>query len=129
VCRDDQVGGLDNNQFHMGSRVDGLTIVTYRRNLIPGKILSDFYDRRLSLKLTFNILVFFCICLDADEAGDQTIPTDAPASLIWAVGRLDSQKRPTFHRLWARHPVQLELGRSTPQKNCVPFLNVNDRKP
>ena len=46
VCRDDQVGGLDNNQFHMGSRVDGLTIVTYRRNLIPGRF---FYRQIFSL--------------------------------------------------------------------------------
>lgn len=37
VCRDDQLGGTDNNQLFMGSRADGLTVITYRRPLLPGK--------------------------------------------------------------------------------------------
>lgn len=99
VCRDDQMGGTDNHQFYLGSRVDGLTTITYRRSLIPS------------------------------DSEDQVVPTDRPASLVWAVGKLDKFKRPTFHRLWSRHPVLVELGRSTAQKNCVPFLDVKDPKP
>jgi hypothetical protein len=63
------------------------------------------------------------------DSEDQVVPTDRPASLVWAVGKLDKFKRPTFHRLWSRHPVLVELGRSTAQKNCVPFLDVKDPKP
>lgn len=37
VCRDDQLGGTDSNQFYLGSRVDGLTVITYRRSLISRK--------------------------------------------------------------------------------------------
>lgn len=36
VCRDDRLGGLDSNQVFSGSREDGLTVVTYRRELQPG---------------------------------------------------------------------------------------------
>lgn len=37
VCRDDALGGLDSNQVFSGSREDGLTLVTYRRELQPGE--------------------------------------------------------------------------------------------
>lgn len=119
VCRDDQVGGTDSNQFYLGSRVDGLTVITYRRSLIP--------CNKISLKLSGLSKTHNSI-LTADP-DDQTVPTDRPASLIWAVGKLDKYKRPTFHRLWARHPVLLDLSRSPAQKNCVPFLDVKDPKP
>lgn len=34
VCRDDMVGGMDNNQLFTSTREDGINIVTYRRTLI-----------------------------------------------------------------------------------------------
>lgn len=37
VCRDDLLGGLDSNQVFSASREAGLTVVTYRRELQPGK--------------------------------------------------------------------------------------------
>ena len=37
VCRDDLIGGLDDNQLHTAERVDGITHITYRRTLMSGK--------------------------------------------------------------------------------------------
>jgi len=99
VCRDDILGGTNSNQFFQSSRQNGLTTITYRRSLA------------------------------SPEVGDQPFPTEGLASLIWAIGRMDELKRPTFHRLWARSPVRYELGRKTPERNCLPFLVVDDPKP
>jgi len=95
VCRDDVLGGTDSNQYFLSSRQDGLTRITYRRSLTP------------------------------PEVGDRPFPTEGLASLIWAIGRMDKMKRPTFHRLWSRSPVRYELGR-LPQRNCLPFMIVDD---
>lgn len=37
VCRDDRLGALDSNQVFTARRDDGLTVVSYRRNLQPGE--------------------------------------------------------------------------------------------
>lgn len=34
VCPDTKVGGVENFQIHLFSREDGLTKITYRRNLL-----------------------------------------------------------------------------------------------
>lgn len=34
VCRDDLIGGIDNNQMHTATREDGINYITYRRSLI-----------------------------------------------------------------------------------------------
>jgi hypothetical protein len=39
VCRDDAVGGQDNFQIHTYSREDGINTITFRRDLISGKLL------------------------------------------------------------------------------------------
>jgi hypothetical protein len=33
VCRDELVGGQDNNQLHTSTREDGITVINYRRDL------------------------------------------------------------------------------------------------
>lgn len=38
VCKDELVGGQDNNQLHTAVREDGVNIITYRRTLISCKI-------------------------------------------------------------------------------------------
>lgn len=37
VCKDELVGGMDNNQLHTAVREDGINIITYRRTLISRK--------------------------------------------------------------------------------------------
>lgn len=38
VCRDDLIGGLDDNQLHTAERVEGVTYITYRRTLMSGSV-------------------------------------------------------------------------------------------
>jgi len=99
VCRDEVLGGTNSNQHFLSSRQDGLTTITYRRSLT------------------------------SPEVGDRPFPTKGLASLVWAIGRMDKMNRPTFHRLWARSPVLYELGRVIPQRNCLPFLIVDEPTP
>lgn len=37
VCKDELVGGMDNNQLHTSIRKDGIDVITYRRHLISGE--------------------------------------------------------------------------------------------
>ena len=41
VCRDDLIGGLDDNQLHTSEHVDGVSVVTYRRTLISCKFFTS----------------------------------------------------------------------------------------
>jgi len=34
VCKDELLGGIDNNQLHTAVRENGINIITYRRTLI-----------------------------------------------------------------------------------------------
>lgn len=37
VCKDELVGGIDNNQLYTAGKENGITIITYRRTLISCK--------------------------------------------------------------------------------------------
>ncbi len=64
VCLDVQVGGTDNNQIQEHKREDGVTTVTYRRDLQP-----------------------------TSDHGDKAIKEDGPTSIVWAIGRLAGKGR------------------------------------
>ncbi|XP_048001504.1 protein Skeletor, isoforms B/C [Leguminivora glycinivorella] len=94
VCRDERLGALDSNQVFTASRTDGVTVVTYRRALQPS------------------------------EPIDREWVTDKPMFVVWAVGALDSEDEPTFHRLWPRADVTLNISQETSQAggdDCVEF--------
>lgn len=54
VCPDSKVGGVDNYQINTYTRMDGLTKLTYRRNLINTGLLKNFRD---NLEFT-DVLLF-----------------------------------------------------------------------
>ncbi|XP_059469856.1 protein Skeletor, isoforms B/C isoform X2 [Neocloeon triangulifer] len=98
VCKDLVVGGLDDIQYHTSSRTDGITVITYRRSLIPA------------------------------DHGDQTFPGEdtGPIYVVWALGRLDESKEPSFHDFYPKADVKLELGRKDSKKECFDFTRTNN---
>ncbi|KAK6622474.1 hypothetical protein RUM44_002285 [Polyplax serrata] len=96
VCRDDMVGGMDNNQLFTSTREDGINIVTYRRTLI------------------------------SSDSGDKPYPTDRPAYVVWAMGRLDHRKEPSFHDYYLKSDLLLELNKKEPENNCFAFTRSRE---
>lgn len=93
VCKDTLVGGQDDNQLHTSSREDGINIITYRRTLKP-------YD-----------------------PGDREYSTELDTQLIWAIGKLDSNKEPAFHSIYPRSGISVKLGQT--YRECLPFTTSN----
>uniref|UniRef100_A0A1B6DSH2 DOMON domain-containing protein n=3 Tax=Clastoptera arizonana TaxID=38151 RepID=A0A1B6DSH2_9HEMI len=95
VCRDDVIGAIDNNQLHNAERRnDGITYITYRRNLI------------------------------SSDPGDKEFKVDGPSQLIWAFGRLDANNEPSFHDVYPRGSISIELGSKETFDNCFPFIQT-----
>ncbi|XP_049880614.1 protein Skeletor, isoforms B/C [Pectinophora gossypiella] len=99
VCRDSVLGGLDDNQVFGAARGDGLTSVTYRRTLKP---VQDM---------------------------DREWATDRPAAVVWAVGRRGVGDEPSYHRLYHRRDVLLNLTANPPNNDCVPFTRAERPAP
>ncbi|CAB3258621.1 unnamed protein product [Arctia plantaginis] len=91
VCRDDRLGALDSNQVFTARRDDGLTVVSYRRNLQPM------------------------------EPIDREWVVGRPMYVVWAVGRLDHEREPAFHRLYPKRDVRLDLAKADDTGDCVRF--------
>ncbi|XP_071445168.1 protein Skeletor, isoforms B/C [Hetaerina americana] len=102
VCRDELLGGLDDNQMHTAVRADGINTITYRRSLIPNS-----------------------------DPGDKEIPTDRDVQLIWALGVLTGEKEPSFHDLYPRGSLSINLGRKEAESNCFAFTrsSAEPKKP
>lgn len=81
VCPDEKVGGFDNLQILTFVREDGITRITFRRNL-----------------------------LSSDEA-DFSFTKDEPTFIVWAVGRLNKLKEPRIHFLYPKKDVKITFGR------------------
>lgn len=43
VCKDELVGGIDNNQLHTFNRENGINVITYRRTLISCKLFKFYF--------------------------------------------------------------------------------------
>lgn len=91
ACRDTVVGGQDDNQLHNAIREDGVNFITYRRSLI------------------------------SSDNGDKNFPTDKDTYIVWAIGRLDSDNEPTFHDIYPKANVRVNLNVAEPTSNCVAF--------
>lgn len=89
VCKDALVGGFDDNQMHTSERENGINIITYRRSL------------------------------KSADPGDKDFNSDGVTQLVWAIGKLDSNKEPAFHDLYPRSQVTVEWGK--PMHNCFSF--------
>lgn len=81
VCPDTKTGGVENYQIFTFFREDGITRLTFRRNLISG------------------------------DEGDLTFQKEDPSFLVWSVGRLNKFKEPRFHYLYPKKNVKITFGR------------------
>lgn len=48
------------------------------------------------------------------DSGDKPYPTDRPAYVVWAMGRLDHRKEPSFHDYYLKSDLLLELNKKEP---------------
>ncbi|KAK9501220.1 hypothetical protein O3M35_011975 [Rhynocoris fuscipes] len=95
VCKDTLVGGQDDNQMHTSSRENGINIITYRRSL------------------------------KSSDPGDKEYSTEEMSQLVWAMGKLDSNKEPSFHSLYPRSGRAVKLGVAKTYSECLPFTTSN----
>ena len=91
VCPDTKVGGVDNFQVNIFERVDSLTRIVFRRNL-----------------------------LNAGDEGDIILDRDAKHFIVWAIGKLNSQKEPGFHHIYPKSSQFIVFGRKS-ERNCFLF--------
>lgn len=91
VCPDTRVGGVENYQIHTYTRENGLTKITFRRNLI-----------------------------NTGDEGDKVFKTSGATYIVWAVGRLNKFKEPRYHHLYSKGDFKIEFGRKI-TKNCFQF--------
>lgn len=104
VCPDVKVGGVENYQVHTYTRENGLTKITFRRNL-----------------------------LNTGDEGDKVFKTSGSTYIVWAVGRLNKFKEPRYHHMYSKGDFKIDFGRKI-TKNCFQFavpshdptLNAND---
>ncbi|KAB0794807.1 hypothetical protein PPYR_11646 [Photinus pyralis] len=95
VCKDDLLGGQDNNQVHTGVREHGISIITFRRFLI------------------------------SPDSGDLEYPEDGSDYIIWAIGRLDKNQEPTFHDYYPKTNIKVEFKSKDPIMTCYPFTTTD----
>lgn len=65
-------------------------------------------------------------CVIADP-GDKEYPTDRSVYVVWALGRLNENKEPTFHDLYLKNDLKLELGRKESEDACMDFTENNEQ--
>lgn len=93
VCPDTKLaGGVENYQIHTYARENGLTKITFRRNLI-----------------------------NTGDEGDRIFKTIGITYIVWAVGRLNKFKEPRYHHMYTKGDSKLEFGRKI-AKNCFQFV-------
>lgn len=97
VCLDEEVGGIQDYQIMSSTREDGVSIFTYRRRLITA------------------------------DSGDIPYIAKGPAMIIWAIGRLDEDRKPTMHHAWSKVAQPLDFGRLS-SKNCFSFTHDLNKK-
>lgn len=98
VCRDDVVGGYDSFQIHTFQREEGINTITYRRNLISA------------------------------DSGDKEYELDKELYVVWAIGRLDSNKEPAFHDLFPKKDIKIHFNTSEPYNDCFAFAGRDTTK-
>ncbi|XP_022900709.1 protein Skeletor, isoforms B/C [Onthophagus taurus] len=95
VCKDDLVGGQDNSQLFTASRKDGINVITYRR------------------------------FLSSSDHGDKEFPLDREVYIVWAMGRLDSKKEPSFHDAYSKANIKVDLNAKDASSNCFSFTKTD----
>ncbi|XP_037501293.1 LOW QUALITY PROTEIN: protein Skeletor, isoforms B/C-like [Rhipicephalus sanguineus] len=99
VCPDLKVEGKESYQILTFTRKDGLTSFVYRRTL-----------------------------LNPDDDGDQIFNPDGNTYLVWAIGKYNEQKEPSFHHTFPRGDLKINFGRKDAADNCFEFTTGQNRK-
>lgn len=116
VCRDDVVGGQDNFQLHTFMREDGINKITFRRSLISCKFRLFNYTSK------YSYLIIFV----ADEK-DKEFHLDRPIFIIWAVGKLDTNKEPAFHEFYPKKDHAIHFNSSENVDDCFSFTQSAEK--
>lgn len=91
VCPDTRLGAVDNWQLNTFKRADGLNRISFRRNL------------------------------KNNDPDDIEMHANETSQLIWAIGKLNRAKQPRLHHIYPKRPLELQLGRLPPKRNCYSF--------
>ena len=75
---------------------------------------------------TTNLLTIN-LTLTGDE-GDIVVSDTEGAYIIWAIGKLDKDLKPTFHRLYPKHNIKINFNRKPEELNCQAFTSVQHPK-
>ncbi|KAG6464427.1 hypothetical protein O3G_MSEX014504 [Manduca sexta] len=51
----------------------------------------------------------------------RTLQPEGATYVVWAIGRLDADNEPSFHRLYPTSDVKLHLSQQPPENDCTPF--------
>ena len=116
VCRDELVGGMENNQLHTAVREDGVNTIIYRRDLISRKTCASFEYSTMQRTGLVDFIPF------AADSGDREYKMEGSSQMIWAMGELFHDKEPSMHRVFPRGATKLELNRKEPINTCIPFV-------
>jgi hypothetical protein len=91
VCADTRLGAVENWQLNTFKRADGLTRISFRRNL------------------------------KNNDPDDIEFHANETSRLIWAIGKLNKAKQPRMHHIYPKKAIELRLARMPPQQNCYSF--------
>ena len=91
VCPDTRLGAVNNYQLNTFKRQDGLTVISFRRNL------------------------------KNDDPTDFEFHGNETSHLVWAIGKLNRAKQPRLHHIYPKKAVPLQLSRMPTQRNCYTF--------
>lgn len=98
VCPDLKVDGKESYQILTFTRKDGLTSFIFRRTL-----------------------------LNPDDDGDQIYNPDGDTSLVWAIGKYNEFKEPSFHHTFPKGTLKINFGRKEAEDNCFEFTTGQTR--
>ena len=62
------------------------------------------------------------------DEGDIVVSDKDGAYIIWAIGKLDKDLKPTFHRLYPKHNIKINFNRQQEELNCQAFTSVQHPK-
>ncbi|KAK8756168.1 hypothetical protein V5799_001130 [Amblyomma americanum] len=98
VCPDLKVEGKESYQILTFTRKDGVTSFIFRRTL-----------------------------LNPDDDGDQIFNPDGDTYLVWAIGKYNEFKEPSFHHTFPKGTLKINFGRKEAEDNCFEFTTGQTR--
>ena len=83
VCADTKLGAVDNYQLNQFKRMDGLNVISFRRNI------------------------------KNDDPTDLEFKREEKAEIVWAIGKLNKFKEPRFHHTYPKEVTKIDLFRNS----------------